>query len=126
MAQCDYQKADGTEMKDLLFALKVVKHVKSNAIVIAKRQQTLGIGAGQMSRVGAVKIAAAQAGEEIKGSVLASDAFFPFKDGVEIAVKEGVTTIIQPGGSNRDEEVIETCEQYHVAMLFTGKRYFKH
>ncbi|MGI5822860.1 MAG: bifunctional phosphoribosylaminoimidazolecarboxamide formyltransferase/IMP cyclohydrolase [Dethiobacteria bacterium] len=120
------RKPTEQEMKDLLFALKVVKHVKSNAIVIAKRQQTLGIGAGQMSRVGAVKIAAEQAGEEIKGSVLASDAFFPFKDGVEIAVKEGVTTIIQPGGSNRDEEVIKTCEQYHVAMLFTGKRYFKH
>lgn len=114
------------EMKDLLFALKVVKHVKSNAIVIAKRQQTLGIGAGQMSRVGAVRIAAEQAGEKIKGSVLASDAFFPFKDGVEIAAREGVTAIVQPGGSNRDEEVIAACEEYNVAMLFTGKRYFKH
>ncbi|MGI6308739.1 MAG: bifunctional phosphoribosylaminoimidazolecarboxamide formyltransferase/IMP cyclohydrolase [Dethiobacteria bacterium] len=120
------RKPTEQEMKDLLFALKVVKHVKSNAIVIAKRQQTLGIGAGQMSRVGAVKIAAGQAGEEIKGSVLASDAFFPFKDGVEIAAREGVTAIIQPGGSNRDEEVIAACEQYHVAMLFTGRRYFKH
>lgn len=120
------RKPTEQEMKDLLFALKVVKHVKSNAIVIAKRQQTLGIGAGQMSRVGAVKIAAEQAGEKIKGSVLASDAFFPFKDGVEIAAREGVTAIIQPGGSNRDEEVIAACEQYHVAMLFTGKRYFKH
>ena len=120
------RKPTEQEMKDLLFALKVVKHVKSNAIVIAKRQQTLGIGAGQMSRVGAVKIAAEQAGEGTKGSVLASDAFFPFKDGVEIAAGEGVTAIIQPGGSNRDEEVIAACEQYHVAMLFTGKRYFKH
>ena len=120
------RKPTDQEMKDLLFALKVVKHVKSNAIVIAKRQQTLGIGAGQMSRVGAVKIAVEQAGEKIKGSVLASDAFFPFKDGVEIAAREGVTAIIQPGGSNRDEEVIAACEQYHVAMLFTGKRYFKH
>ena len=120
------RKPTEQELKDLLFALKVVKHVKSNAIVIAKRQQTLGIGAGQMSRVGAVKIAVEQAGEKIKGSVLASDAFFPFRDGVEIAAREGVTAIVQPGGSNRDEEAIAACEEYHVAMLFTGKRYFKH
>jgi len=120
------RKPTGQELKDLLFALKVVKHVKSNAIVIAKRQQTLGIGAGQMSRVGAVKIAVGQAGENVKGSVMASDAFFPFKDGVEIAAAEGVTAVIQPGGSTRDREVIEACEKYHIAMLFTGKRYFKH
>jgi phosphoribosylaminoimidazolecarboxamide formyltransferase/IMP cyclohydrolase len=120
------RKPTEQEIKDLLFALKVVKHVKSNAIVIAKRQQTLGIGAGQMSRVGAVRIAANQAGENIKGSVMASDAFFPFKDGVEIAAAEGVTAVIQPGGSARDQEVIETCEKYRMAMLFTGKRYFKH
>ncbi|MGI5876340.1 MAG: bifunctional phosphoribosylaminoimidazolecarboxamide formyltransferase/IMP cyclohydrolase [Dethiobacteria bacterium] len=114
------------EMEDLLFALKVVKHIKSNAIVITKRQQTLGIGAGQMSRVGSVQIAVKQAGENTKGSVLASDAFFPFKDGVEIAAAEGVTAIIQPGGSNRDQEVIETCEKYGITMIFTGRRYFKH
>lgn len=120
------RKPTEQEISDLLFALKVVKHVKSNAIVIAKRKQTLGIGAGQMSRVGAVKIAVEQAGENIKGSVMASDAFFPFKDGVEIAAAEGVTAVIQPGGSARDEEVIETCEKYNMAMLFTGKRYFKH
>jgi phosphoribosylaminoimidazolecarboxamide formyltransferase/IMP cyclohydrolase len=120
------RKATEKEINDLLFGLKVVKHVKSNAIVIAKRRQTLGIGAGQMSRVGAVEIAAKQAGENIKGSVLASDAFFPFKDGVEIAAAGGVTAIIQPGGSARDQEVIETCEKYNIAMLFTGKRYFKH
>ncbi len=120
------RKPTEQEEKDLLFALKVVKHVKSNAIVIAKRQQTLGIGAGQMSRVGAVKIAVEQAGEKIKGSVMASDAFFPFKDGVEAAAVEGVTAVIQPGGSNRDEEVIEACEKYNIAMMFTGKRYFKH
>ncbi|RJX25799.1 MAG: bifunctional phosphoribosylaminoimidazolecarboxamide formyltransferase/IMP cyclohydrolase PurH [Dethiobacter sp.] len=120
------RKPTEQETKDLIFALKVVKHVKSNAIVIAKRQQTLGIGAGQMSRVGSVKIAVNQAGENIKGSVMASDAFFPFKDGVELAAVEGVTAVIQPGGSNRDEEAIETCEKYHIAMLFTGKRYFKH
>jgi phosphoribosylaminoimidazolecarboxamide formyltransferase/IMP cyclohydrolase len=114
------------EMGDLLFALKVVKHIKSNAIVITKRQQTLGIGAGQMSRVASVEIAAKQAGENAKGSVLASDAFFPFKDGVEIAAAAGVTAVIQPGGSNRDQEVIETCEKYGITMLFTGRRYFKH
>ncbi|NMB41697.1 MAG: bifunctional phosphoribosylaminoimidazolecarboxamide formyltransferase/IMP cyclohydrolase [Firmicutes bacterium] len=120
------RKATKQEEEDLLFALKVVKHVKSNAIVIAKRRQTLGIGAGQMSRVGAVKIAVKQAGESVKGSVMASDAFFPFKDGVEAAAEEGVTAVIQPGGSARDGEVIEACEKYNVAMLFTGKRYFKH
>ena len=85
----------------------------------------MGIGAGQMSRR-AVKIAVKQAGESVKGSVMASDAFFPFKDGVEAAAEEGVTAVIQPGGSARDGEVIEACEKYNVAMLFTGKRYFKH
>ena len=120
------RKATEKEISDLLFGLKVVKHVKSNSIVISKRQQTLGIGAGQMSRVSAVEIAAKQAGENIKGSVLASDAYFPFKDGVEIAAAGGVTAIIQPGGSTRDGEVIETCEKYKIAMFFTGKRYFKH
>jgi len=120
------RKPTEQEVKDLVFALKVVKHVKSNAIVVSKRQQTLGIGAGQMSRVGSVKIAIGQAGEGVKGSILASDAFFPFKDGVEIAALEGVTAIIQPGGSARDDEAIETCEKYNVAMVFTGKRYFKH
>ncbi len=120
------RKPTEQELNDLLFALKVVKHVKSNAIVIAKRGQTLGIGAGQMNRVGAVKIASDQARENIRGSVMASDAFFPFKDGVEIAAAEGVTAIVQPGGSQRDEESIETCNQYNIAMVFTGKRYFKH
>ena len=114
------------ELNDLLFALKVVKHVKSNAIVIAKRGQTLGIGAGQMNRVGAVKIAVTQAIKNIRDSVMASDAFFPFKDGVEIAAAEGITAIIQPGGSQRDDESIETCNKYNIAMVFTGKRYFKH
>ncbi len=114
------------ELKDLLFAVKVVKHVKSNAIVLAKRMQTLGIGAGQMNRVGAVNIATSQAGESARGTVMASDAFFPFKDGVELAAAAGVTAIVQPGGSNRDRESIEICEQYNIAMLFTGKRYFNH
>ena len=120
------RKPTEQEMKDLIFGLKTVRHVNSNAIVVAKREQTLGIGAGQMSRVGAVKIALTQAGQEARGSVMASDAFFPFKDGVELAAQSGITAVIQPGGSNRDEEVIEACEQYHIAMIFTGKRYFKH
>jgi phosphoribosylaminoimidazolecarboxamide formyltransferase / IMP cyclohydrolase len=120
------RKPTEQELNDLLFALKVVKHVKSNAIVIAKRGQTLGIGAGQMNRVGAVKIATDQARDNVRGSVMASDAFFPFKDGVELAAAEGVTAIVQPGGSQRDAESIETCNKYNIAMVFTGKRYFKH
>ncbi len=114
------------EVKDLVFGLKTVRHVNSNAIVLAKREQTWGIGAGQMSRVGAVRIALGQAGQEARGSIIASDAFFPFKDGVEMAAEYGVTAVIQPGGSNRDEEVVEACEQYNIAMVFTGRRYFKH
>lgn len=120
------RKPTEQELRDLIFALKVVKHVKSNAIVIAKRGQTLGIGAGQMNRVGAVKIAVEQAGNNVGGSVMASDAFFPFKDGVEYAAGQGVTAIVQPGGSQRDAEAIEACEKFNVAMVFTGKRYFKH
>lgn len=114
------------EVKDLVFGLKTVRHVNSNAIVLAKREQTWGIGAGQMSRVGAVRIALGQAGQEARGSIIASDAFFPFKDGVEMAAEYGVTAVIQPGGSNRDEEVVEACKQYNIAMVFTGRRYFKH
>jgi len=120
------RKPTEQEMRDLLFALIVVRHVNSNAVVLAKRLQTLGIGAGQMSRVGSVRIALNQAGQNVRGSVMASDAFFPFKDGVEIAAAEGITAIVQPGGSGGDEEVIATCERYNIAMLFTGKRYFKH
>ncbi len=120
------RKPTEMEMKDLLFSLRVVKSVNSNAIVISKRQQTLGIGAGQMSRVGATRIALEQAGENARGSVMASDAFFPFKDAVELAAAQGVTAIVQPGGSNRDEESIELCENYNISMLFTGRRYFKH
>lgn len=120
------RKPTEQEMKDLLFSLKVVKNVHSNAIVIGKREQTLGIGAGQMSRVGATRIALEQAGENARGSVMASDAFFPFKDAVELAAAQGVTAIVQPGGSNRDEESIKLCEEYNISMLFTGRRYFKH
>lgn len=114
------------EMKSLALAWKVVKHVKSNAIVVAGDSMTLGIGAGQMNRVGAAKIALEQAGERAKGAVLASDAFFPMSDTVEEAAKAGITAIIQPGGSVRDDESIQMANQYGIAMIFTGVRHFKH
>jgi len=116
----------GDELRDLAFAWKVVKHVKSNAIVLAKGGATVGIGAGQMNRAFAVKIAIELAGERAKGAVLASDAFFPMPDGPEIAAQAGVTAIVQPGGSKRDPEVIATCNKYRVAMVFTGIRHFRH
>src|SRR5699024_9973209 len=114
------------ELDDLWFAWKAVKHVKSNAIVLANGRQTLGIGAGQMNRVGAAKIAIEQAGEKTKGTVLASDAFFPMPDTVEEAAKAGITTIIQPGGSKRDQDSIDMCNRYGIAMVYTGTRHFKH
>lgn len=114
------------ELKQLLFAWKVVKHVKSNAIVLAKDDMTIGVGAGQMNRVGSAKIAIEQAGDKVKGSVLSSDAFFPMGDTVETAAKAGVTAIIQPGGSVKDEESIQMANKYGVAMVFTGIRHFKH
>ena len=114
------------EMKDLLFAWRAVKHVKSNAIVLAKDSMLLGMGAGQPNRVTSVKIALEKAGDSAKGSVLGSDAFFPFPDGVELAGKGGVTAIMQPGGSVRDEEAIEMADKYNMAMVFTGARHFKH
>ncbi|MHC1745584.1 MAG: bifunctional phosphoribosylaminoimidazolecarboxamide formyltransferase/IMP cyclohydrolase [Negativicutes bacterium] len=114
------------EMEQLKFAWKVVKHVKSNAIVVAGKDQTLGIGAGQMNRVGSAGIALNQAGEQAKGAVLASDAFFPFRDTVDAAAKAGITAIIQPGGSMRDEESIQAADEHGIAMVFTGVRHFKH
>lgn len=114
------------ELRQLEFAWRVVKHVKSNAIVVAAGDRTLGVGAGQMNRVGAANIALAQAGETAKGAVLASDAFFPFRDTVDAAAKAGITAIIQPGGSVRDEESIQACDEYGIAMVFTGVRHFKH
>lgn len=114
------------ELKDLWFAWKVVKHVKSNAVVLAKNGATVGIGAGQMNRALSVKIAVELAGERAKGAVLASEAFFPMPDGPEIAAKAGVTAIVQPGGSKRDQDVIEVCNRYGVAMVFTGMRHFRH
>lgn len=120
------RKPTEAELKQLLFGWKVVKHVKSNAIVLAKDDMTIGVGAGQMNRVGAAKIAIEQAGDKVKGSVLASDAFFPMGDTVEAAAKAGVTAIIQPGGSVKDEESIKVANEYGIAMVFTGVRHFKH
>jgi phosphoribosylaminoimidazolecarboxamide formyltransferase/IMP cyclohydrolase len=114
------------EWGDLLFAWRVAKHVKSNAIVLARDLTTVGIGAGQMSRVDSVRLSIEKANVPIEGSVLASDAFFPFADGPQAAIEEGVTAVVQPGGSIRDEEVIAACDAAGVAMVVTGRRHFRH
>jgi phosphoribosylaminoimidazolecarboxamide formyltransferase/IMP cyclohydrolase len=114
------------EWADMLFAWSVAKHVKSNAIVFAKGGVTLGVGAGQMNRVNSTRIAAHHGGEAIKGSAVASDAFFPFRDGVEALADAGAKAVIQPGGSVRDEEVIAAADEYGLAMVFTGIRHFRH
>jgi phosphoribosylaminoimidazolecarboxamide formyltransferase/IMP cyclohydrolase len=114
------------EIKDLLFAWRAVKHIKSNAIVLVKDFELLGMGAGQPSRVDSVAIALKKAGSRAAGSVLGSDAFFPFPDGVELAAKAGVTAIIEPGGSKRDDDAIKVANEYDMAMVFTGMRHFKH
>ncbi len=114
------------EWASLDFSWRVCKHVKSNAIVFAKGTQTIGIGAGQMSRVDAVEIAVKKARTSLEGTVLASDAFFPFRDGPDAAAAAGVTAIIQPGGSKRDQDVIDACNEHGIAMVFTGKRHFRH
>jgi phosphoribosylaminoimidazolecarboxamide formyltransferase/IMP cyclohydrolase len=114
------------QIEDLLFAWKVVKHVKSNAIVVAKDGCTVGVGAGQMNRVGSAAIALEQGGEKCRGAVMASDAFFPFKDTVEMAARYGISAIVQPGGSVRDQESIDECNRQGIAMVFTGVRHFKH
>lgn len=120
------RKPTAEEIEDLLFSWKAVKHVKSNAIVLAKNKQTIGIGAGQMNRIGAANIAIEQAGEKAKGAVMASDAFFPMPDTVEAAAKAGVTAIIQPGGSKRDQDSIDVCNSNGIAMVYTNMRHFKH
>lgn len=114
------------QINDMLFAWKVLKHVKSNAILTVKDNTTLGIGAGQVSRVDSVEIALRKSGDEIGGSVLASDAFFPFRDSIDLIGKTGISAIIQPGGSIRDQEVVDACNEHGLAMLFTGQRCFKH
>ena len=123
------RKESDEEFKAMMFAWKVAKHVKSNAIVYALKDRTLGVGAGQMSRVDSARIArekAKQMGLDLKGSCLASDAFFPFADGLEMAADAGSTAVIQPGGSIRDNEVIEAADNHNIAMIFTGARHFKH
>ena len=117
------------ELEDLMFAWRVAKFVKSNAIVYAKNKQTIGIGAGQMSRVISAEIAnlkAKEEGLEIKGAVMASDAFFPFRDGIDKAASSGIAAIIQPGGSIKDDEVIAAADEHDIAMVFTGTRHFRH
>ncbi len=124
------------ELRDLRFAFRVAKHVKSNTIVYAKDSATVGIGAGQMSRVDSARIAARKAEDAAKaagladpatkGSVVASDAFFPFADGLLVAIEAGATAVIQPGGSVRDDEVIKAADEHGIAMVFTGARHFRH
>jgi phosphoribosylaminoimidazolecarboxamide formyltransferase/IMP cyclohydrolase len=117
------------ELADLLFAWRVAKFVKSNAIVYAQGGRTLGIGAGQMSRVDSTRIAAtkaAQAGLPLAGSAVASDAFFPFRDGLDVVADNGAAAVIQPGGSVRDEEVVAAADERGIAMVFTGVRHFRH
>ncbi|PIW98215.1 MAG: bifunctional phosphoribosylaminoimidazolecarboxamide formyltransferase/IMP cyclohydrolase PurH, partial [Ignavibacteria bacterium CG_4_8_14_3_um_filter_37_9] len=120
---------DEKQLKDLKFAWTVAKNAKSNAIIFAKDKMTLGIGAGQVSRIDAVKVAVMKASEfslSLENAVVASDAFFPFADNIEEIVKHGITAVIEPGGSVRDDEVINAANKYSLAMVFTGKRHFKH
>ena len=111
---------------DLLFAFVIVKHVKSNAIVVVKNGQLLGVGAGQMSRIDAVKIALGKAGKKAKGAIVASDAFFPFNDSINLMAEYDIKAIVQPGGSVRDQESIDAANKHNMTMVFTGKRCFLH
>lgn len=120
------QKPTQTELQSMCFAWHVLKHIKSNGILLAKDNATVGIGAGQVSRIDAVDLAIRKAGEHIEGCVLASDAFFPFRDSIDRIAKTGVKAIIQPGGSVKDAEVIAACDEYGISMVFTGQRCFKH
>ncbi|RLF32584.1 MAG: bifunctional phosphoribosylaminoimidazolecarboxamide formyltransferase/inosine monophosphate cyclohydrolase, partial [Thermoplasmata archaeon] len=113
-------------LETMLFAVKCVRHIKSNGVVFVKDTQTVGIGGGQTARVDAVWIATHKGKENIKGSTMASDAFFPFRDAVDVAAEAGVRAIIQPGGSIRDEEVIQAADEHNLIMVFSGQRYFKH
>jgi phosphoribosylaminoimidazolecarboxamide formyltransferase/IMP cyclohydrolase len=120
------REPEPSELDDLLFAWRVAARVKSNAIVLAAGGATVGVGAGQMSRVDAVDIASRKAGERARGSVMASDAFFPFRDGIDLAARAGVRSVIQPGGSVRDEEVVAAADEHGMAMVLTGRRHFRH
>jgi phosphoribosylaminoimidazolecarboxamide formyltransferase/IMP cyclohydrolase len=114
------------ELEDLSFAWKLVRHIRSNAIAVARDGQSLGIGAGQMNRVGSARIALEAAAERARGAVLASDGFFPFDDTVRLAARQGITAVIQPGGSVRDVESIQACNELGLAMVVTGRRHFLH
>jgi phosphoribosylaminoimidazolecarboxamide formyltransferase/IMP cyclohydrolase len=114
------------EIDAMIFGIKVARYIKSNTILLVKGERTVGVGAGQMSRVDSTKIAGMKAGPEAKGSVLVSDAFFPFRDGVDAAAQVGVSAIIQPGGSLRDEEAIGAADEHGISMVFSGLRLFKH
>jgi len=123
------RRPSDSELDDLLFAWQVCKFVKSNAIVYARDRSTVGIGAGQMSRVYSSRVAAMKAADEkldVRGSVMASDAFFPFRDGLDVAATYGIAAVIQPGGSMRDAEVIAAADEHGMAMVFTGMRHFRH
>jgi phosphoribosylaminoimidazolecarboxamide formyltransferase/IMP cyclohydrolase len=120
------KKPDEDVWDDIRFAWEIVRHVKSNAIVLAKEGMLLGAGTGQMSRIDSVEIAIKKAGKRIEGSVLASDAFFPFSDSIDLIADHGIRTVIQPGGSRGDESVIEACNKYGIPLIFTGRRHFKH
>ena len=111
---------------ELRFAWQMVRHIKSNAIAICRNQSLVGVGAGQMSRVDSVKISIRKAGDRTQNAVLSSDAFFPFPDAIEVAAEVGIAAIIQPGGSRGDEAVIQACNDHGIAMIFTGRRHFKH
>jgi phosphoribosylaminoimidazolecarboxamide formyltransferase/IMP cyclohydrolase len=123
------RKPSDAELADLLFAWRVCKFVKSNAIVYARDRMTIGVGAGQMSRVYSSRLAAIKAADEklqVEGTVMASDAFFPFRDGIDVAAGFGIRAVIQPGGSKRDDEVIAAADEHGIAMVFTGMRHFRH
>ncbi len=127
--QCEVvssRKPTDDEYEALAFAWKVCKHVKSNAIVYTVKDQTIGVGAGQMSRIDSSKIAVDKAQFPVKGTVMASDAMFPFRDSVDEAAKAGATAIVQPGGSIRDKEVVQAANEADIAMIFTGMRHFRH
>ncbi|HEC89696.1 MAG TPA: bifunctional phosphoribosylaminoimidazolecarboxamide formyltransferase/IMP cyclohydrolase, partial [Thermoplasmatales archaeon] len=120
------KKPTEEQLRSMEFAVRCVKHIKSNSVVFVKGTRTVGIGGGQTARVDATWIATKKGGENIKGSIMASDAFFPFRDAVDVAAEAGVEAIVQPGGSIRDEEVIKAADEHGIAMVFTGQRYFKH
>ena len=119
-------KPSDEQLAELRFAWKISRYVKSNAIVLVNGRTLVGVGAGQMSRVDSVEIAVRKAGPRAVGSVLASDAFFPFGDSIPVAATAGVTAVIQPGGSRRDDDVIAACNRFGLPMIFTGRRHFKH